>query len=54
MPPAGFESSIPASEQPQTHALGLSSTGISIRRHTAIKVLVNKFSLKLSVILVMV
>ena len=52
MSPAGFESAIPASERPQTHALGLASTGISFRRHTVIKV--NKFSCKFSVILVIV
>jgi hypothetical protein len=28
MPPAGFESAIPASERPQTHALDLAATGI--------------------------
>ena len=52
MSPAGFEPAIPASERQQTHALGLASTGISIRRHTVIKV--NRFSYKLSVILVIV
>ena len=30
MPPAGFEPTIPASERPQTHALDLAATGISI------------------------
>ena len=50
--PAGFETAIPASKRPQNNALGLASTGISIRRHTAIKV--NKFSYKLSVIVVIV
>jgi hypothetical protein len=29
MPPAGFETTIPASEQPQTHALDRSATGIA-------------------------
>ena len=28
MPPAGFEPTIPASEQPQTHALDRAATGI--------------------------
>jgi len=28
MPPVGFESTIPASEQPQTHALDRAATGI--------------------------
>jgi hypothetical protein len=28
MPPAGFESAIPASEWPQTHALDYAATGI--------------------------
>ena len=28
MPPAGFESTIPASERPRTHALDLAATGI--------------------------
>jgi hypothetical protein len=52
MLPAEFESAIPASEGLRTHALGLASTGISIRRHTVIKA--DKFSCKLSVILVTV
>jgi len=30
MPPAGFESEIPASEQPQTHPLHCTATGISL------------------------
>jgi hypothetical protein len=30
MPPAGFELAIPASEQPQTHALDRAATGIAI------------------------
>jgi hypothetical protein len=28
MPPAGFESTIPASERPQTHVLDRAATGI--------------------------
>jgi hypothetical protein len=28
MPPAGFEPTIPVSEQPQTHALDRAATGI--------------------------
>jgi hypothetical protein len=31
MPPAEFEPTIPASERPQTHALGLADTGIGLR-----------------------
>ena len=31
MPPAGFESTIPVSERPQTHALGGAATGIGCR-----------------------
>jgi hypothetical protein len=30
MPPAGFETTIPASERPQTYALGRAATGIGI------------------------
>ena len=34
MLPAGFEPAIPASEQPQTHALGGVATGIGFSFHT--------------------
>ena len=30
MPPAGFEPAVPASEQPQTHALDGAATGIGL------------------------
>jgi hypothetical protein len=32
--PAGFESAIPASEQPHTHALGGVATGIGMNNNT--------------------
>jgi hypothetical protein len=37
MPAAGFETKIPASEQPQTHALDLAATGIGPRRRWDLK-----------------
>ena len=45
MPPAGFEPTIPASEQPQTHALVRAATGIGISFNIRqINVSVRKFS----------
>ena len=35
MPPTGLEHTIPASEQPQTHALGRAATGISLNAYAA-------------------
>jgi len=33
MPPAGFESAIPASERPQSHALDLAANGTGLIIH---------------------
>jgi hypothetical protein len=46
MPPAGFEPAIPASEQPQTHALDRETTGIGWFHYSA-RGIYSFFSLKL-------
>jgi hypothetical protein len=46
MPPAGFETAIPASKRPQTHVLDRAATGIGLRIRTIRKTVLENLKVK--------